>query len=73
LAHPRFGLVVPRLGETAVARNRLRRRLKELWRRELQGRLAPLDVVVRASRASYRATFAQLRADLVGWADSVAE
>lgn len=67
--HPRFGLVVPRLGQTAVARNRLRRRLKELWRRELQHRVGLLDVVIRAGRTTYRASFAELRADLVGWAE----
>lgn len=71
-AHSRFGLVVPRLGHTAVARNRLRRRLKELWRRELQDRVGALDVVVRASRSTYRATFAELRAELLAWAASVA-
>jgi len=36
VGHPRLGLVVPRYQQTAVARNRLRRRLKELWRREAQ-------------------------------------
>ena len=71
--YPRFGLVVPRLGESAVARNRLRRRLKELWRRELRHRVGPFDVVVRAGRASYRATFAELRDELLDWAAGVAE
>lgn len=54
-----------------MARNRLRRRLKELWRRELQHRLGPLDVVVRAGRASYRASFAELRAELLDWVEGV--
>ena len=34
--HPRMGLIVPKFQSTAVARNRLRRRLREIWRRELQ-------------------------------------
>ena len=70
---PRLGLVVSRLGQTAVARNRLRRRLRELWRRELQGMVPPLDVVIRTRKESYRASFAALRADLVGWAQGVGD
>lgn len=68
---PRLGLVVPRLGRTAVARNRLRRRLREIWRRELQGVLPPIDVVIRARKESYLASFADLRADLVGWGEGM--
>ena len=34
--HPRMGLIVPKFQSSAVARNRLRRRLREIWRRELQ-------------------------------------
>ena len=63
-----MGLLVPRLGQTAVARNRLRRRLKELWRKELQHSIPPLDVLFRARKESYQASFAQLRADVLGWA-----
>src|SRR5512135_49223 len=33
--HARTGIVVPRFGNTAVARNRLRRRVREILRREL--------------------------------------
>ena len=64
---PRLGLIVPRFQFTAVARNRLRRRLKELWRRELQGGLGPIDLVIRAKRESYRASFAVLREELLAW------
>lgn len=66
--HPRLGLVVPKFRETGVARNLLRRRVKELWRKELQHRLPACDLVVRASRASYRASFDDLRRDLTDWA-----
>lgn len=62
-----MGLLVPRLGQTAVARNRLRRRLKELWRKELQHSLPTVDVLFRARKESYGASMGQLRADLVGW------
>ena len=69
--HPRFGLVVPKTRQTAIARNRLRRRLKELWRREIQAGLPAWDVVLRTRRESYAATFQLLRADLLGWAEAV--
>ncbi|HET9133651.1 MAG TPA: ribonuclease P protein component [Gemmatimonadales bacterium] len=71
MGHPRLGLVVPRFRQSAVARNRLRRRLKELWRRECQAVLPALDAVIRARPESYRASFAELRDDLLGWRDLV--
>ncbi|HKC48432.1 MAG TPA: ribonuclease P protein component [Gemmatimonadales bacterium] len=62
--HARTGIVVPRFGETAVARNRLRRRVREILRRELLASLPAVDMVVRARRAAYTARFADLRAEL---------
>lgn len=70
VGHPRLGLVVPRYQQTAVARNRLRRRLKELWRREVQPDQPARDLVIRARREAYEAGFAQLRADLFAWRDA---
>lgn len=64
-----MGLIVPRFQESAVARNRLRRRLKELWRRELQQAVPAQDLVVRARREAYAASFATLRAELFEWAE----
>jgi ribonuclease P protein component len=64
--HARTGIVVPRFGETAVARNRLRRRVREILRRELLAALPAVDVVVRAKPAAYTAGFAVLRAELAG-------
>jgi len=64
---PRLGLIVPRFQFTAVARNRLRRRLREVWRTELQQGLAGVDLVIRAKREAYGATFGELRAELLGW------
>lgn len=69
--HARAGIVVPRFGETAVARNRLRRRLKEVWRRELQPGLRPIDLVIRAKREGYQATFGQLRGELLAWREGL--
>ena len=62
--HARAGIVVPRFGETAVARNRLQRRVREILRRELLGAMPAVDEVVRARRTAYAARFAVLRAEL---------
>ena len=73
----RIGLIVPRYKHSAVDRNRLKRRLRELvrlrvlplWRERLQG-VRAADVVVRALPAAYRMTMAELatRMDLVATA-----
>lgn len=68
---PRLGLIVPRFQFTAVARNLLRRRLREVWRTELQAGLPGMDLVIRAKREAYRATFGELRAELLGWREGV--
>jgi ribonuclease P protein component len=62
--HPRVGIIVPRHSQSAVARNRLRRRLREILRRDALSRLPAIDVVVRARRGAYAAPFAVLRAEL---------
>jgi ribonuclease P protein component len=63
-AHARAAIIVPRYQFTAVARNRLRRRLREILRRGVIATLPPIDVVVRAKRQAYGAPFALLRAEL---------
>jgi ribonuclease P protein component len=65
-----MGLIVPKFQSTAVARNRLRRRLLELWRRMLMGRQGPRDLIIRARREAYRASFADLRSELLQFADA---
>ena len=45
----------------------MRRRLKELWRRELQGGLPAIDLVIRVKREGYRADFPALRSELLAW------
>ena len=69
--HPRMGLIVPRFQSSAVARNRLRRRLRELWRRELMLRLPAWDVVIRARQEAYTAARSVLREQLLGWRAAV--
>lgn len=61
LTVPRVAVVVPRFNQTAVSRNRVKRRLRELVRRELLPVLPPQDLVIRATPASYRASFDRLR------------
>ena len=61
---PRVGWVVPKLGNGIVARNLLKRRLRNIGRRKvlvrLRGAGRPIDVLVRARRSAYRASYRQL-------------
>lgn len=74
----RFGLIVPKHGRRIVDRNRLKRRLREIGRRRVLPLLADrggvVDVLVRARRDAYRATFDELLRDVreaveVLWSD----
>jgi len=65
LGHARLGLI-PLHQSSAVARNRLRRRLREILRRDLLRNLPAVDLVIRAKRSAYTASFAVLRAELTG-------
>jgi ribonuclease P protein component len=71
--HPRMGLIVPRYQSSAVARNRVRRRIREIWRRELQQHQPAWDLLIRARREAYTAAFAALREDLLAWRRAVLE
>ncbi len=55
---------MPRHRQTAVARNRLKRRLRELVRTTLLPAAPPADVLLRARREAYEATFEMLAADV---------
>ena len=67
---PRMGLIVPKFQSSAVARNRLRRRLREIWRQDIQEQQPAWDLVIRARREAYAANFDVLRAQLRGWRDA---
>jgi ribonuclease P protein component len=71
--HPRMGLIVPRYQSTAVARNRLRRRLREIWRREVQRHQPAWDLVIRARPEAYAAPFGALRDDVLAWRRAMLE
>lgn len=62
--HSRVGIVVPKHGHTAVERNRLKRRLRELVRIRILHQLGMIDVVIRARSEAYAASFAILAAEV---------
>jgi ribonuclease P protein component len=72
-SHPRVGVVVPKYRQTAVARNRVKRRLREILRVDVLPSLERcgmgIDVLVRARRGAYGATYAELRAELTKWTE----
>lgn len=66
-------MVVPRFKRRAVDRNLLKRRLREALRRFVLPRLDAagrnVDVLVRARREAYDASFAELKKELEDWLD----
>ena len=60
----RIGLIVPRFKHSAVLRNLLKRRLRELARTELIPRAFFVDIVIRIRPNAYSATFAELTRDV---------
>ena len=56
--------MVPRYGHSAVERNRVKRRLREIVRLEMLPAVQPVDVVLRAAPRAYERTFVQLREEL---------
>jgi ribonuclease P protein component len=66
---PRFGTIVPRHGHSVVERNLLRRRLREIGRKEILPSLREcggnFDVLVRTRPQAYDAPFAELKSDLI--------
>jgi ribonuclease P protein component len=64
IGYARLAIVVPRHGFTAVRRNTLKRRLRELARVHLLPAQCSCDVLIRARRDAYAASFAQLRTDV---------
>ncbi len=71
--HPRMGLIVPRFQSSAVARNRLRRRIREIWRRDVQQHQPAWDLVIRTRPEAYGAKFDALRSELLAWRRDVLE
>ncbi len=68
-------MIVPKLGHDIVARNRLKRRLREIGRRELLPRLDAggwaKDVLIRARRGAYQMDYRTLVKDVTGVAEAM--
>jgi ribonuclease P protein component len=60
----RIGLIVPRHRQSVVARNRLKRRLRELSRTRILSLRLGVEIVIRARVEAYGASFAELAADI---------
>jgi ribonuclease P protein component len=60
-----MGIIVPRFKHSAVDRNRLKRRLRELVRLHMLPGAPPLDIVIRTRPEAYGATFEQLSDELI--------
>ena len=71
MLHPRVGLVIPKYNHTAVERNRLKRRVREVIRSELLGVLPSIDIVIRSRTDAYGVQFSILRNDLRGLVSEV--
>lgn len=67
LGHPRLGITASRKVGNAVVRNRLKRRIRETFRR-WPGRyeMPPVDVVVHLQPAAAGVTYQRLRDELIG-------
>lgn len=69
VSRSRLGLIVPKHGHRIVDRNQLRRRLREIGRRELLPRLREgeeaVDVLLRVHRKAYGVSFVELRWEIV--------
>ena len=57
--------MVPRHGRSAVDRNKLKRRMREIVRRRLLSTLPAVDLVIRARPSAYAIDFATLELELV--------
>jgi ribonuclease P protein component len=66
LGHPRLGITASRKVGKAVVRQRLKRRIKEVYRRwQDRGRLPALDLVVHLKPEARKSDFPALRAELL--------
>ena len=61
---PRVGIIVPRFKHSAVARNLVKRRLRELARLQILPTGLLVDIVVRIRPEAYEASFEDLAVDV---------
>lgn len=60
----RVGLIIPRFKHSAVERNQIKRRLRELSRLQLLPTSLPVDVVLRIRPEAYNASFSILAVEI---------
>ena len=62
----RFGISVKKVLGGAVVRNRIRRRIREILRRNISEILPGWDIVIHPRTSMTRAAFASIEAELLG-------
>lgn len=66
LEHPRVGITATRKVGKAVVRQRLKRRVREVYRRwSRRSQLPPLDLVIHLKPAAAQASFPELRREIL--------
>jgi len=73
-SHSRLGLIVPKHGRRIVDRNLLKRRLREIGRRDLLPKLrasGSVDVLVRARRSAYEVEYDTLKREMLDALEAV--
>ena len=65
IGKPRLGLSVSKKVGSAVKRNKVRRRLKEIFRSSMEGLSGDLDFVISARPAAAEATFEELNEEFL--------
>lgn len=63
--HPRLGVTIPKSVGGAVVRNRVRRRLREAFRRNREIIRAPMDIVLHVRPAAAGARYEKLESELL--------
>jgi ribonuclease P protein component len=75
VSHLRVGWIVPKLGHNSVQRNLVKRRIREILRQDICPMLMQesisADVLVRARKSTYGTAYAELRGELVAWAEKL--
>jgi ribonuclease P protein component len=66
LSFARVGFIVPKHGQSCVARNQLKRRLRELVRVSVLPTLGPVDLVFRALPNAYAQSWTALSGEVTG-------
>ncbi|MGI8842472.1 MAG: ribonuclease P protein component [Gemmatimonadaceae bacterium] len=72
VSHPRVGFIVPKHKQSSVARNRLKRRLREIVRVDVLPQLPSIDLVIRARPEAYGASMLALREEVIRGATRLA-